>query len=349
MTHRFPLSRIGYLGVIIVLCGLVVFVSGRSEAARFQNRSMFIGSPKAGETTFYQLTFTYPTVGSVGSLRFEFCDNPIPSLPCVVPAGLDIANATLAAQSGETGYSITQQTNSVIVLSRTPSVTGNTVSSYRLDNIVNPSSPTQDFYVRMSDFASTDATGSVIDFGSVTAQLAPSIDIYTQVPPILVFCVAGSINDNDCADTSGNFVDYGELSSGQTHTTTSQILARTNAQYGYSVTVSGRTMTSVTNVISALEVPTESFRGMGQFGLNLVANSQPVVGTDPSGPGVNAAVAADYSQANKYVFRDGDVLISSTGVTPTRRFTTSYIVNVPSDQAPGIYSTTISYLALAGF
>lgn len=333
------------------MCVLIIGIalSARTEALRFQQRSMFIGSSQAGDTTFYQISFTYPTVNTVGSLRLEFCDNPIPDLPCTVPAGLDITNATLVAQSGETGFSITQQTNSVIVLSRTPTTTGAIASSYRFDNMVNPSGETQDFYVRMTDYASSDASGSFIDFGSVTAHLVPPVEIYSQIPPILVFCVAGTINDDDCTDISGNFADYGELTSSQTHTTSAQMLARTNAQYGYSITVLGRTMTSGIHEIPVLTTPTESFQGVGQFGLNLVANSQPQLGADPVGPGTNAVIATDYAQPNKFVLRDGDTIVTSSGVTPTRKFTTSYIVNVPQGQSPGTYTTTISYLCLAGF
>ena len=338
--------------VLVVMAVLVIVfsvLSQQTEALRFQNRSMYIGSSLANDTTFYQISFTYPTTSTVGSLRLEFCDNPIPTLPCNVPAGLDITGATLVAQSGETGFSISEQTSSVIVLSRTPATTGVTTSSYRFDNMVNPSAENQDFYVRMTDYASTDATGSFIDFGSVTARLVPAIEVYSQVPPILVFCVAGTINDDDCEDTAGNFVDYGELGSNQTHATTTQMLARTNAQYGYNITVSGRTMTSGNNEIPTLLSPTESFRGIGQFGINLAANSQPAIGANPAGPGVGAAVNTDYAQSNKFLFRDGDTLVSSTGVTPTRKFTASYVVNVPANQPPGVYSTTISYTCLAGF
>lgn len=343
--------HIKFVAIFAVAClmGGILFTATRTEALRFQERSMLIGSSQAGDTTFYQISFIYPTTNVVGSLRLEFCDNPIPTLPCNVPPGLDITNATLAAQSGETGFTITQQTSSVIVLSRSPSATGLTASSYRFDNMINPSAETQDFYVRMTDYASTDATGSFIDFGSVTARMTVPIEIYAQIPPILVFCVAGSINDDDCQDTTGNFADFGELSSTQTRSTSSQILARTNAQYGYNITVAGRTMTSGVHEIPGLSTPLESFPGLGQFGMNLTANSQPAVGADPIGPGTSATIHADYTQANKFLLRDGDTIITSTGVTPTRKFTASYIVNVPASQAPGLYTTTISYSALAGF
>lgn len=334
--------------IALAMTGFIM-LGGQTDAARFQDRSMLIGSPNPSDVTFYQVAFTFPTVTTVGSVKLMFCDSPLPSLPCVVPPGLDITQATLAAQSGETGFSITQQTNDTIVLSRSPSVAGNTVSSYRFDNMQNPSNPTERIYVRLSDYASTNATGAEIDFGSVVAQLTAPVEVYSQVPPILIFCVAETIQDDDCQDANGNFANYGELSSSQARSSTSELLARTNAQYGYSISVTGRTMTAGIHEIPASVLPTESAPGVGQFGFNLVANSQPNVGAAPVGPGTNAVTNADYAQANKYVFRDGDIIVSSTGVTPTRKFTASYIVNIPATQSPGIYSTTLSYLCLAGF
>lgn len=342
--------RVGFIVTLIAIAcvGMLAFTQ-KTEAARFLNRSLFISSGAAGETAFYQLNLTYPSMNSVGSLRLEFCDNPIPTIPCTLPAGLDISNATLSAQTGETGFSISDRNATTLILSRTPSVTGNTVSTYKFDTIVNPSSETQDFYVRITSHASSDASDAFIDFGSVTAMLSHKINVYTQVPPILIFCVAGSINDVNCDDTEGNFVDYGELSTAQTYTSSSEILARTNAQYGYSILVYGQTMTAGVHAIPALSSPTESFVGISQFGMNLAQNTNPATGAAPSGPGTNAVIASDYNQTNKFVFRSGDIIASSNGVTPTRKFTANYIVNVSDDQRPGIYSTTISYLCVAGF
>ncbi len=350
---RWRLLKIKRAAVIVIMVVLVAGIAGTivwpTEAARFQQRGMYINSALGGVDTFYIISLQYTTPSSVGSLRMEFCDNPIPSLPCGVPAGLDVSNATLSAQSGETGFSVGQQNQNLIVLTRTPSVTGSALSSYRFDNMRNPNGDHQDFYVRITSHASTDGTGPLIDYGSVSATTTPTIDLYTQVPPILIFCVAQHINDDDCTDTEGNFVDFGELNSNQTYSASSEIQARTNAQYGYSIAVTGTTMTSGIRSIPALATPTESFQGVGQFGINLADNNSPDVGADPTGPGVNGVVSSPYDTPNKYLFNNGDVIATSNGVTRTRKYTASYVVNVPANQAPGVYSTTITYICLAGF
>lgn len=322
----------------------------QAEAVRFVNRSMYINSARGGDITHYIISLAYPTASPVGSLRLEFCDNPIPSLPCDIPPGLDVSSGTLSEQSGTTiGFSVTTQTQNLIVLSRAPQLPGAGNSSYRFDNMVNPSGETQDFYVRMTSHASMDGTGPLIDYGSVSATTTQEVGLYTQVPPVLIFCVAGQINDNDCEDLDGNYVDLGDLSSGQTAYATSQIQARTNAQYGYSISVHGKSLTSGIKEIPAMDVPAQSFVGVGQFGMNLTTNTTPPVGATPTGPGTNAILNPTYEVADTFLFSPGDVIVTSSSVTMTRKFTASYIVNVDADQPAGVYSTTVTYVCLAGF
>jgi len=349
-VYRSVAPRFSLVVAILVLIGGIAWTVVRpAEAVRFQNRGMYINSARGGDTTYYIISLQYTTPAVVGSLRLEFCGNPIPYLDCDPPAGLDVSNGVLTAQSGETGFSIGQQTQNLIVLTRTPAMTGNAVASYRFDNMHNPNGSHQDFYVRMTSHSSTDGTGPIIDYGSVTATTTPEIELTTQVPPILIFCVAQKINDDDCTDLQGHYVNFGELSPNQTFYTSSEIQARTNAQYGYSIVVTGTTMTSGYKVIPAITTPTESFPGVGQFGLNLADNSSPDIGADPTGPGVNGNVVAPYDEPNKFLFRSGDVVATSDSVTRTRKYTASYIVNVPVGQPPGVYSTTITYVCTASF
>jgi hypothetical protein len=343
--------RLAVIGVVLLFCAAIFFaLVQQTDAQRFSYRGMYINSARGGDTTYYIITLAYPTPNPLGSLRMEFCDNPIPSLPCNVPAGLDVSSGTLSAQSGSNaGFTVSSQTQNEIILSRAPQMPAGGNTSYRFDNMVNPAGDTQDFYVRITSHGSTDGTGPIIDYGSVTATTTPEIGIYTQVPPILIFCVGAQINDDECVDVEGNYVDFGELDPGQTFYITSQMQARTNAQYGYSISVVGRTMTSGVKVIPGLSVPTQSFPGVSQFGFNLTENTQPTFGSDPVGAGTNANVNPGYQVPNHFVFNSGDTLVTSSEVTRMRKFTSSYIVNVSEEQPPGVYSTTLTYICIAGF
>lgn len=346
-------SRGHALYIVLALAVTTVsFVSlfQQAEAVRFVNRSMYINSARGGDTTHYIVSLAYPTASPLGSLRMEFCDNPIPSLPCDIPPGLDVSSGTLTDQSGTTvGFSVSTQTQNLIILSRAPQLPGAGNSSYRFDNMVNPTGETQDFYIRMTSHASMDGTGPIIDYGSVSATTTQEVGLYTQVPPVLIFCVAAQINDNNCEDLDGNYVDFGTLSPDQTVYASSEIQARTNAQYGYSISVHGKTMTSGIKEIPSLTVPTQSFPGVGQFGMNLAVNTTPAVGATPTGPGTNAVVNPVYETPDFFLFIPGDVIVTSSAVTMTRKFTANYIVNVPEDQPAGVYSTTVTYVCLAGF
>jgi hypothetical protein len=151
----------------------------------------------------------------------------------------------------------------------------------------------------------------------------------------------------DCSTAGGEFLGFGELSSSQTKYMTSQYSGATNDPGGYSTSLTGITMTSGSNFIPALNLPTNSQVGVSQFGMNLRANSIPGVGNDPSGVGTSA-IAPDYASPNQFTFKD-QVLSSSNTSTDFNLFTVSYIVNITGSQPAGIYNTTLTYIATAAF
>jgi hypothetical protein len=359
--RRFSVSqrKLAWVLVAVIVLGLFASLAQPAKAERFTNRSLYINSARASDTTFYILSLQYTTPAAIGSLKMMFCDTPFPTLPCNAPPGLDVSGGTLASQVGESGFTITQQTTNSMVLSRFPQFTGPGTSVYRFDNMVNPngtpknppelSGEKTNFYVRLTDYNSMDATGAYIDFGSVASMITSELEFYTQVPPILIFCAAGTINDDECNDLSGDFVDFGELNSNQTFYTKSEFQARTNATNGFAVYLSGKTFTSGIRSIPELTTPTASFTGVGQFGLNLADNTTPDIGADPVGPGTNVVMNPQYATPNQFLFNNGDVLVTSDDVTHVRKFTVSYILNIPADQPPGVYSTTVTYICVGSF
>lgn len=332
-----------------VLVLFAIFTPSVAAVTRFTDRSLFIYDVAPSAVTKYELSFTYTTSTSVGSLELLFCESPIPNVPCVPPSGLDVSNAVLSGQNGVTGYSITQATKNSLVLSRTPGVVGNTLSAYTFSNIVNPIDTTDSFAVQLSDYASTNATGPIVDLGSVLSESNQGITVQTQVPPELSFCVAKQVAI-DCSSTSNdNYTDMGELTPGRTLTATSQMAAGTNASRGYVITVYGTTMTAGTNVINAPTIPTLSAPGNTQFGINLRANSVPNVGSNPDGSFTNAQPTPNYDVPNKYMYQNGDVVASAPNVALVRRFTVSYIVNVSPTLRAGVYTTTFTYICSGRF
>jgi len=336
--------------VLALFLVLFIFISPAQAAMRFQERSVYINSATPSALTDYTVSFRYMSPQAVGSVDMLFCIDPIPYHPCVKPAGLDVSNAQLSDQSGETGYTISEQSANHIVLTRAPEViTTGGLSSYKFDNIVNPIDTSQAFSIRLRSHATINGTGPQIDFGSVRAQITDSIVIETQVPPMLIFCVAEQVTEN-CVSTNENYyTDMGELAPDSTLVAQSQMAVGTNATAGFAITANGGEPSAGTNIIDAATEPTESIQGINQFGINLVANDTPTVGGDPEGSWTNAVPTNDYGQPNQYKYVSGDVVAFSPNVSLMKKFTVSYILNSDENLRAGVYSTTITYIASGRF
>jgi hypothetical protein len=326
----------------------------------------------------HQFTFTLPNVGSVnvGSIKFQYCTTPNgPSNPsCTTPAGLSTTSATLSNQLGATGFSIVNTTNGSPYITRTAaSITAGTAVTYQLSTVTNPdgtscggSSPQNNnctFYVRISSYASTDTTGSAIDTGTVAASTAQQISLSGYMPESLIFCTGGTVTTTsgvpDCATASSGSISFNQsFSPSDTAVASSQMAASTNANFGYTITYSGATLTSGSNTVAPMSSATTSTKGISQFGLNLVSNTTPTVGAavTPAANGTNLKGEAigSYATANTFKFTtSGDSIANSAnggaGPTDAQIYTVSYIVNANGAQAVGTYTTTLTYVCTATY
>jgi hypothetical protein len=337
--------------ICIVFCASLLaarFLSAPAYGAQLGPRSLQLSDSGAGVTAVYQLAMTLSTAGPLGSIAVQFCSNdPFPNTSCVAPVGLDISTATLTDQAGQTGFSIASADANDVLLSRTPAAATTGLTQYQFSGVQNPSNAGS-YYVRVLTYASSDASGPSTDYGGIAFAIITNLSITAEVPPYLTFCTGITITGLNCANAQGDNVDFGELSSSQAKTGTSQMLVATNAAQGYSVSVHGTTMTSGNDVIAALASNDVSRPGTAQFGFNLRANSSPAAGNDPSGPGVGVP-QPNYDQPNFYRFVDGDTVVNNPKPDDSRLYTSAYLVNVPKTQAPGVYVSTLTYICLADF
>jgi hypothetical protein len=343
--------RLAHIETVLSLIACFILLTGQAAAVvRFQNRNLYISNPNPGASSVYTVSMQYTTLTSIGSLDLQFCVDPIPGDPCDAPVGINASHAVLSSQSGETGYTISKETSDEIVLSRNPAVAQPNIESvYVFSGIINPISTTDSFSIRMSDYASTDASGPIVDLGSEETQLTSAIELETQVPPMLIFCAAQEVS-TDCSTTDdNNYSDLGTLSSNDTLTTQSQMAAGTNASSGYVITANGTSMEAGSSIIGSPSTPTPSNIGTNQFGINLVANTSPSVGADPDYNSNIAQPTSNYSIPNEFMFQDGDVVAQSPHVSLVQRYTISYILNSSPSLQAGIYSTTITYVCSGRF
>ena len=341
----------GFLTAALLIGGVEpLWLWRTADGAEFTSRAVYVDNNVSGAAAQYKLTFGGQSGGPVGSIRLQLCTNdPFPGRPCTAPAGLDIRGATLTSQTGMTGFSIAPGTTAnELVLTRTPTSASSGVSTYVLGPVINPSQ-SGSVYGRLETFATSDATGPHHDAAGLAIAYLPSlIAIRSVVPPYLLFCVGNTIQGDDCTTAQGSYIDFGELSPVRTATGQTQLVVATNADFGFTVTVQGTTMTSGVNVIPQLATADVSRQGVSQFGLNLRANSTPAGGQEPQGLGLSSVLGSEYGRPNFYAFNPGDVLVRAND-PDMEKYTITYILNVAKSQAAGVYVSTLTYTALASF
>jgi hypothetical protein len=337
---------------LLAVAVVIFFPSSQAGASALGDRSLRISDAQSDAIgVTYTLGFTSNSSLNVGSAKILFCKNsPIVYDSCTPPSGFSSSSITVSSlgNQGITDFYLNPAPSNTVILSRPSTQILNPGQvSVILNGFHNPSE-IGTFYARVYLYSTIDASGPYIDAGGFALSINENVTINTTVPPFLYFCAALSFSGYDCS-TGTNFTsDFGIFNTGKTSTATSQFIIGTNAAYGIVVTTEGTTLTSGNNIIAGLTMPSLSQIGVSQFGFNLRANSNPSFGQDPVGAG-SALINSDYNIVNKFKFQNGDNIVHSAGVVDAEKFTSSYITNIASNTAPGIYSTTITYICLGTF
>lgn len=141
-------------------------------------------------------------------------------------------------------------------------------------------------------------------------------------------------------DASAEF-GYFSPSTPATATATFEVVNYTS--YGYAVQIIGDPPTFNGNSIAPLTSNAVSAPGSEQFGLNLVANTSPSVGTNPdNGTAPNdfgyGQAATNYNTANSFRYVEGETVALAPKSSGKTIYTISYLVNVGSRTAAGQYT-----------
>lgn len=351
------------------------------SAAQITNRSLTLESGTVGgsapgdgnpaHTVKHLFSFTIPSNTTIGSIQFLYCTTAAGT--CTMPAGLDTTAATLSAQTGLTGFTLNNTTNGSPYITRT-AASGTGAVTYELSSVQNPSATNTSFFTRITTFSSIDATTGATDSGTVTASTATPIVLSGIMPESIIFCTGVTITAvsgiPDCSTAGTGAISFNQLfSPSDTAIAESQMSASTNAASGYAITVSGPTLTSGSNTITAMTTAGSSVKSSPQFGMNLMANTSAAASSFPGSvsPYISADISAasngttlkgnpasGYNTADTFKFDPaGDVVARSdnggAGPTDGQIYTASYIVNVPGRQPAGTYVTTLTYTCTATF
>jgi hypothetical protein len=343
------LKTAGILFLTVFLAVIAPLSTQQVHAAQMGVRSIQVSDADAGQNNVvYRVALTSATNAVLGSIRIQFCSNSsLVDDSCAAPIGFNASSAAIASQGGVTDFTISSNsTNNEIVLSRPPSIQAPTSMFYNFIGITNPFTGGS-YFARIFTYPTSDGTGPFTDAGGLALYFRPSFAMSAEVPPHLTLCVGESISGFSCNTATEPFSDLGVLGPLVTGVAQSQILVATNADNGYSMWVVGGTMTSGNNTLPAM-TGTSSQKGVSQFGINLRANTNPIIGEDISGPGL-AAVTSSYAQQNQFRFQSGDTIATAGDPDDYRKYTVSYVVNVAATQPGGVYATTLTYVALANF
>ena len=157
--------------------------------------------------------------------------------------------------------------------------------------------------------------------------------------------------------TGGTF-DLGTLDSTTTATAATTFSVRSYLSSGYVVELAGTPPVDAGggHVLQALSSPTASSVGTEQFGVNLVANTSPSVGTNPqqvpdSSFSFGQPTAA-YATTNKFKFVVGDPIAQSNSSSGETDYALSMIANVSSTTnitPAGTYTGSLSLIAVPTF
>ena len=323
---------------VLTVASIAPALTTIAAAAQITGRSVTIVTSVASASTSYSFNFTVPTTTAIKSLAFQACTTA--SGTCTTPAGFSVSGATLASQptgvGAASGWTVNTATaGSLRVLNASNATAASGSQAVNFATVTNPSTVNSTYFFRITSYSDA-AWTTAIDTGTVATSTAGAVTVTASVDEALTFTLASTA------------VPLGTLSSSSTVSGTSTMSASTNASSGYSITVNGTTLTSGANTITALTVPTVSTTGTKQFGMNLVANTTPAVGSAASGAGTGTAQTG-YGTANNFKFVSGDTVAAATGPTNANSYTISYIGNVDAIANPGVYSTVLTYVATANF
>jgi hypothetical protein len=146
----------------------------------------------------------------------------------------------------------------------------------------------------------------------------------------------------------------GVLSTERTATKTTAIKVRSYLiSGGYTLQIIGESPKFDGHTLATPTVPTASVPGTEMFGINVVANTTPVVGANPVQVPADQQIFGvpddDYKTPNKFMYASEDVV--ARGVTDSGHtdYTVSMIVNISSDTPAGKYTGDFTAMLIPAY
>ncbi len=141
-----------------------------TRSLTLQNNGLVQGSTPGGVVK-HKLDFTMPASASWQSIKLLYCTTAdVGENNCVTPTGLVTTSATLDADTGSLqGATLNNTTAGAPYLNYAGSHTASDTISVVIGSVTNPTGNNETFYVRLLAYSNNNATGSIINAGTVSA------------------------------------------------------------------------------------------------------------------------------------------------------------------------------------
>lgn len=147
--------------------------------------------------------------------------------------------------------------------------------------------------------------------------------------------------------------DLGELTTERTGTKVMYVKIRNYLSEGYRMQVIGDAPKYDNHTLATPTTPTDSTPGTEQFGINVVANSNPTLGADPvsqpSGQTNTLLATANYRVSNKFMYIPGQTVAENAVSDGGADYTITMIVNISTGTPAGQYSSDFSAVVIPFF
>lgn len=344
MYTRQAFPRIALAVALAFLINMAGIGLPTAQAAALTSVSDTMSTLKESVVANHDIQFTTPTgISASQTIAITFTDFS-------VAAGLDStdidllddgAQLTLAASPSGTTWGAVRTSATVITLTNgSAAVAAGSVVRIKIGtNATEAATGDQQITSPAAGTATISIAGTMTDSGSISANIISNDQV----------SVSATVAQSISFALGSNSVSLGTLSSSAATSSTHTMTIATNAPGGMVATVSGLTLTSGSNTISACGSGCASTTGSEQFGINLKDNATPNVGAEASGSAPIGSAATNYDTADSFRFVTGETIASSAAGINSTVFTISYLANISGATEAGTYTTTLTYTVTGTF
>jgi hypothetical protein len=256
----------------------------------------------------------------------------------------DGVNVTLAASpSGATWGAVRTSATVITLTNGTTAVGAGSVIRVKIGtNATNQSTGVRQITNTTSNGSKSIAvSGTFTDTGNITVNILTDdqVAVTATVDQSLTFSISDNTIGFGSLSASAACYAQGTAGCSASEVEAHNLIVGTNAGNGYSMTLSGNTLTAGAFTIATTSANTASTVGSEQFGLRMTAT------------GGSGTVSVPYA-ASGFAFDSlnfPDQVAAATGASANTTYSVRYIANIGSATEAGAYTATLTYVATANF